>query len=107
MADDNQTEAKPTDITMANAILSDLTTQCPQAIHDLPTSPHGPSVILVRADDQDRSDQPQRVTSLPVFFGLKPLLHHQGLEEDAVHELEGVRYTWLHAHPLFTIILYV
>ena len=33
------------------------------------------------------------------------MLYCQGLEEDVVHELEGVHYTWLHA--LFTILLYV
>ena len=42
---------------------------------------------------QDYSDQLQPITSLPVFFGLKPLLCHQGLEEDAIHDLEGIHYT--------------
>ena len=64
-------------------------------------------VIIVVTDDQDRGDQPQPIASLPGFFGLKPMLHHQGLEEDVVHKLEGVLYTRLHAHPLFMIILYV
>ena len=63
-------------------------------------------MILVGTDDQDRGDQPQSIASLPVFFGLEPVLRRQGLEEDdVVHELEGVHHTWLHAP--FTIMLYV
>ena len=61
--------------------------------------------ILVGADDQNHGDQPQPIVNLPVFFGLKPMLCRQGLEEGVVHELDRVRHTWLHV--LFMIIIYV